>query len=416
MHGVPEAGGDDARIPAYASPMSLGSLLRELRIAAGLSQSRLAERLNRLSSGGAGPVTREEVSRWEHDKRSPRFWLPFLAAALNVPADLLRTAARGDARHPADSVESALELELRVQATDVSVETLTQLAAAHDGFAMRYATSAPADLLRGVHAHLGYVRQLIGAKMTLRQHRQLLQAGGWLSLLGATLHIDLKQSKAATAYLRAAQNMAIEAEDLEIHGYCLETAAWRAVIDGQFFAATRLSRQAQAIAPRGGSALIQATAQEGRAWARLGRRKETYAAIDRVAAMAEGVETPEHPEHHYHYDPVKFASYRATTLAWAGDPAAEGHARELIARLTDDDARRWPRRLASAKIDLALALLAAKEYDEACSCTLDALTSGRVVPSNRWRVLEIVKAVEKKRPREAAELREFLALLRRRDG
>ncbi|MEU6477585.1 hypothetical protein ABZ858_11965 [Streptomyces sp. NPDC047017] len=35
------------------------------------------------------PVGRQEVSRWETGKRTPREWLPFLAAALAVPAELL---------------------------------------------------------------------------------------------------------------------------------------------------------------------------------------------------------------------------------------------------------------------------------------------------------------------------------------
>lgn len=37
------------------------------------------------------PVGRQEVSRWETGKRKPREWLPFIAAALGVPVDELRT-------------------------------------------------------------------------------------------------------------------------------------------------------------------------------------------------------------------------------------------------------------------------------------------------------------------------------------
>ncbi len=52
-------------------------------------------------------------------------------------------------------------------------------------------------------------------------------------------------------------------------------------------------------------------------------------------------------------------SITATTLAWAGDSAAEGYAREVIARLSPaGDVSKWPRRVASANIDLALVLLA----------------------------------------------------------
>jgi hypothetical protein len=40
---------------------------------------------------------------------------------------------------------------------------------------------------------------------------------------------------------------------------------------------------------------------------------------------------------------------------------------------------------ASARLDLSLALIAAGQHDEAAGATLEAITSGRIVPSNYWR-------------------------------
>ena len=80
-------------------------------------------------------------------------------------------------------------------------------------------------------------------------------------------------------------------------------------------------------------------------------------------------------------------AYTATTLAWQGDPAAEGCAR------------------ASATIDLALALLVTDRLDEACDAAMRAISSGRVVPSNYWRAAEVVKAVESRQLPEATVLR-----------
>lgn len=63
---------------------ALGRLIRELRRALGYSQGRLAEVLCELS--GSPTVTREYVSRWERGERTPaRYWLPLVAAALQVP-------------------------------------------------------------------------------------------------------------------------------------------------------------------------------------------------------------------------------------------------------------------------------------------------------------------------------------------
>jgi hypothetical protein len=52
-----------------------------------------------------------------------------------------------------------------------------------------------------------------------------------------------------------------------------------------------------------------------------------------------------------------------------------------------------PRRAASARLDLSLALLAAGKDDEAAGTALEAVTSGRLVPSNYWRAREIIRAV-----------------------
>ncbi len=72
-------------------PGHLGALIRDLRLALGWSQGRLAAELCTIASHQA--VTRECVSRWEHGKRVPGpFWLPYLAEALQVPLRELERA------------------------------------------------------------------------------------------------------------------------------------------------------------------------------------------------------------------------------------------------------------------------------------------------------------------------------------
>jgi hypothetical protein len=120
------------------------------------------------------------------------------------------------------------------------------------------------------------------------------------------------------------------------------------------------------------------------AWARLRQPRQTYSAIKRVNKLVSPLEGPDHPEHHYRYDPDKSVAYVATTLAWVGDPAAESYDREIIARLKPSNGT-WPRRVAAAKLDLAVVLLVTNRLDEACGAALQAILSGRVVPSNHWR-------------------------------
>lgn len=312
-----------------------------------------------------------------------------------------------------DDEQDALELTRRVAASDVGAETLTRLEGAVDELAMLYSKTPPAALLGRVRRYLGYVSKLLDVRKTLDEHRRLLAVGGWLSLLGATVHIDLNQQQAATARLQTAVSLARHAGHDEIRAWCLETEAWRVLTDGAYAQALKLSQAAQVVAPVGSSVAIQATAQEGRAWARLGQAKETYAAIAKVNKLVAPLTKPSQPEHHYRYDPDKAVAYTATTLAWLGDPAAEGYAREIITRLApSDDVQKWPRRVAAAKLDLALTILPMNRLDEACDATRSAIASGRVVPSNHWRAAEVVKAVEAKRLPEANELREAYEAMR----
>ena len=58
-----------------------------------------------------------------------------------------------------------------------------------------------------------------------------------------------------------------------------------------------------------------------------------------------------------------------------------------------------------ARLDLALALIGQGQVDEAAQSALDAVESGRVAPSNRWRVLEVVRAAESAGTQVAAPLR-----------
>ncbi|MFJ7422837.1 transcriptional regulator [Streptomyces uncialis] len=302
---------------------------------------------------------------------------------------------------------NALELARRVSASDVGKETLSRLEDAFDELAVLYPVSPPQELLERVRKHSAYVAHLLDARMTLAEQRRLYVVGGWFQLLGATLHIDLNQEHAATARLKTAETLARHAEHSEIRAWCHETDAWRVLTDGAYGRALDLSQAAQEWAPAGSSVAVQATAQEGRARARLGDSKGVRLAIDNVQRMSAALEPVKNAKHHYQYEPGKSLAYTATTLAWIGDPAAESYAREVIAGLAPaDDVQKWPRRVASANIDLALALLVDDRPDEACDAAQRAILSGRVVPSNHWRALEVVRAVEARKLPEAPDLRE----------
>jgi hypothetical protein len=302
---------------------------------------------------------------------------------------------------------AALELVRRAGASDAGTGTVERLELAVDELATAYPGTLPADLLGRVRGYLGFVGRLLDARTTLAEHRRLLVVGGWLSLLAATTLIDLHRAQAAAAHLRTAAQLARETGHAEIAAWCLETQAWHVLTEGDYRRAVDISLAAQQVAPKSGSVFIQATAQEGRAWARLGAGAETRAALGRVEALVSPLPMPEQPEHHYRYDPAKSDAYTATTLAWIGDAAAERYARQVLARLESAvDGPPRPRRAASARLDLSLALIAAGRHDEAAGTALEAITSGRIVPSNYWRAREVIRAVADRDLPEAADLAE----------
>jgi transcriptional regulator with XRE-family HTH domain len=306
-----------------------------------------------------------------------------------------------------DDELAALELARQAAVSDVGAVTVERLERATDELAVAYPGTPPAELLERVRAYLGYTSRLIGARSTLDEHRRLLAAGGWLSLLAATCLIDLHRDRGALAHLRTAAQFAHETGHAEMAAWCLETRAWQVLTAGDYPKAAQLAQGAQRIAPHGSSAHIQATAQEGRAWARLHADGQTREALARVEKLVSPLPMPDQPEHHYRYDPAKSQAYVATTLSWLGDPAAEDYARQVLARLESaSDGPPRPRRAASARLDLSLALVASGRHDEAAGTALEAVTSGRLVPSNYWRAREVIQAVAARGVPEADELGE----------
>jgi hypothetical protein len=138
-----------------------------------------------------------------------------------------------------------------VTASDVGVATVEQ---AVDDLAVAYTATPPPALLARTRAHLGYVTGLLERRCTLAERTRM-------------------------AHLRTAVQIARETSHGEIAAWSLETRAWQLLITGDYPAAVRLAQAAQRSAPTGSSVLIQATAQEGRAFARLGAAPETRDAL-----------------------------------------------------------------------------------------------------------------------------------------
>jgi tetratricopeptide (TPR) repeat protein len=385
--------GNSSTTPEHESPNAIGTRVSDF----GRELARL------MAERGAGVrelaracyVNPSHISNIRNGKARPS---PELArtidAQLGAGGQLAALAAARVTVPVAGDEIAAIELARRALASDVGDATVERIELATDDMAVAYHRTPPAKLLPRVRAHLGYVTGLLDSRATLAQRCRLLVSGGWLSLLASTVLADLHDEVAALAYLDTAEQLAAETGHAEITAWTYETRAWIELTAGRYPQAVKLAQGAQEAAPRGSSALIQATAQEGRAWARLGDQARTRDALIRVEALAAPLRSPDQPEHHYKYDPDKADAYVVTTLAWAGDPAAEDMARQVTAHF-EAPASGPPRhrRATAGRLDLALALARGGRLDEAAGTALQAVTSGYLVPSNYWRAGLILAAV-----------------------
>ena len=117
---------------------------------------------------------------------------------------------------------------------------------------------------------------------------------------------------------------------------------------------------------------------------------------------------PAQPDHHFAFDPRKQVGYAATTLAWLGAGGrAEAYAREAIRSYDAESGRTTSlRRLATARIDLAMTVAQQDRPEEACYLGEQALRSGRLLPSNVWRAGELDAELQS-RHRKVADVRDF---------
>ncbi|HEV3462467.1 MAG TPA: hypothetical protein VG846_00635, partial [Actinomycetota bacterium] len=104
----------------------------------------------------------------------------------------------------------------------------------------------------------------------LAQHRRLLAAAGWLSVLGARLFFEAGDREAAEASRDAAFRLARLAGHAELAAWSVEALALWALADGRFRDALELARDGQDLAPPASAAAVQLALDEAEAWTALG--------------------------------------------------------------------------------------------------------------------------------------------------
>lgn len=299
--------------------------------------------------------------------------------------------------------DGLIALAAEAEVSDVGASAVEATEEVAELLARSYANTPPDMLLTEVRRRAAEVVSLLERRTTLVQRRRLLVTGGWLSLLGATVLVDLGDRARAATARAAAASLARETEHTELSAWAVEIATWTALIDQDWPTAARLAADGEALAPAGTSAAVQLAAQQARAAARLGDGPTVRAALARAEAGVDRQSGHRPRDHHFVFDGRKLDGYTATSLAWLDDPAGEQVAREVADRYAGGPARR----LATARIDLGLILARGGRADEAAHLMLLAADSGRLLPSNAWRVVEVDEVLAPRRDvAEVAQLHE----------
>ena len=330
-----------------------------------------------MSLRQAARLTHYDVSYLSKVVNGRKQGSPDLAAALDEVLGsggaLTALAAAPDAPGPAAAGDIELiELARQAGASDLAGGTLELLQVAVDRMCRRYPAEDPGELSGRAARHLRYVTRLLGTRVTLAQHRELLVIAGWLAAVIACARYDAGDTAAAeTARIMAGQ-FGEQSGHGELVAWSFEIAAYFALVEGRYRDTVALSEAGIEHAGTSASAVVvQLTLQAARGYARMGDQQAREALSAGHAVLAR-LPVPSHPDHHFVFDRGKYEFYVATILTWLGDDASAGeHAAEVVRQC--EAVGRWPMRRGMTLLDLGVLAGRRGDLDEAVSCGTAAL-------------------------------------------
>lgn len=322
---------------------------------------------------------------------------PAIAQSSGGLAEPLSPALSGDAAF------EILEMMRRAERSDVGKGTIESLFGYVDRLCRDY-PSVPADvLLAQSKMRLEYTLRLLDGRVTLSQHRDLLVVGGWLSLLMGCLHYDLGHACAASAARDAAYQFGKEAGHSEVQVWSYELQAWFALTERRFDDVIAAAEAGIARGEDGKSGTVQLSVQKAKAYARRGQLSEAQEALDEGNNALARMPTPDHPEHHFVFDPTKFTFYAATCYQWLGeDEKAQQFTERVFADCNPPSGPpRWPMRMAEAHIGLGVLAAKRDDLEKAIEHGMTALKTERLSgPSHLDRARDLDAALQARFPNE----------------
>ncbi len=382
--------------------------IRAERTARGWSQADAVRALRAHSDGNlAGHESLlRSWKRWEAGEVEPDdFHKPLIAKTFGTvtAAFFPRPSHQGtDVELLAGTGMNTLELVARLRASDVSPGTLDALKIATDRLCCEYPYMASDQLRIEGQAWLRRITALLGRRMTLAQHQEVLVLAGWVALLLGCVEYDMGRRSDAEATRRVALSLGQEAGHADVIGWAHEMRAWYSLTQGDYRGVIAAAQAGEAIAAGHGVA-VQLAAQRAKAWARIGDRRQVEVALDQGRSLLEALPYPDDLDHHFVVDPSKFDFYAMDCYRLAGENGlAETYAREVIRSSTDlDGGEHQPMRAAEARVTLGVVAARAGDLDQALSYGRLALSGNRKsLPSLVMTSRELGSVLDKRYPNE----------------
>jgi tetratricopeptide (TPR) repeat protein len=288
----------------------------------------------------------------------------------------------------------SIEIVRRIEASDVGNATLEHLGRVVEQLGVSYLQTPPLVLLDEIQQLRRYTTRLLDGKLTLSQKRRVYEILGWLSALLGHLALDLGNYRTAAEHCETALRLAEEIRAADLGAWVLGTHAMLALFAGEPKDATRLAQAGRETGRNDSVITVRATAQEARAWARLGDRARAERALGAAVDMFARLRSAPGPGILSFQAPY-IPFYGGTVWTWLDRPRqAEASTREALT-LCDAVPEEWPVARVSARFDLAVALSRQGKVDEACKVGLEGLSlaSARPTVPTRQRAGEFVAAL-----------------------